>query len=26
MFWNDGHSNGMYQWDTLRETCPCEQC
>lgn len=24
--WSDGHSNGMYQWETLRELCPCEEC
>lgn len=26
IYWNDGHSNGMYQWETLRQLCPCEQC
>ncbi|HKK46864.1 MAG TPA: DUF971 domain-containing protein [Balneolaceae bacterium] len=26
IFWSDGHSNGMYQWDTLRAMCPCEEC
>lgn len=26
IFWNDGHNNGMYQWETLRKLCPCEQC
>lgn len=26
IFWSDGHSNGMYQWETLREMCPCEEC
>jgi DUF971 family protein len=24
--WSDGHNTGMYQWETLRELCPCEQC
>lgn len=24
--WNDGHSSGMYQWETLRDLCPCEEC
>ncbi len=24
--WNDGHNTGMYQWETLRELCPCEEC
>lgn len=24
--WNDGHNTGMYQWDTLRNLCPCEKC
>ena len=26
IFWNDGHSSGIYSWDHLREICPCEQC
>jgi len=26
IFWSDGHSNGMYQWETLRAMCPCEEC
>jgi|SRR5690625_4700143 len=26
IFWSDGHNNGMYQWQTLREMCPCEKC
>lgn len=26
IYWNDGHSNGMYQWETLRELCPCDEC
>jgi DUF971 family protein len=24
--WSDGHDTGMYQWETLRELCPCEEC
>lgn len=24
--WSDGHSNGMYQWETLRDLCPCGGC
>lgn len=24
--WNDGHETGMYQWETLREICPCATC
>lgn len=26
IFWNDGHSDGMYQWETLRSLCPCKEC
>lgn len=26
IYWNDGHSSGMYQWETLRDLCPCEEC
>src|SRR5699024_5010202 len=26
IFWNDGHSDGMYQWNTLRAMCPCKAC
>lgn len=26
IFWSDGHNNGMYQWETLRKLCPCEEC
>lgn len=26
IFWSDGHSNGMYQWETLRKLCPCDAC
>lgn len=25
-YWNDGHNTGMYQWETLRKLCPCEEC
>ena len=24
--WSDGHSTGIYSWETLRELCPCESC
>lgn len=24
--WSDGHNAGMYQWETLRRLCPCEEC
>lgn len=24
--WSDGHSTGIYSFDTLREICPCPQC
>lgn len=26
IFWNDGHNTGMYQWETLRKLCPCDEC
>lgn len=26
IYWSDGHSNGMYQWETLRKLCPCSAC
>lgn len=26
IYWSDGHSNGMYQWETLRKLCPCSEC
>lgn len=26
IYWSDGHSDGMYQWETLRKLCPCEGC
>ena len=25
-FWDDGHSTGIYTWETLRQACPCPQC
>ena len=24
--WSDGHSTGIYSFDTLREICPCSEC
>ena len=24
--WSDGHSTGIYSFETLREICPCPQC
>ncbi|MFL6448442.1 MAG: gamma-butyrobetaine hydroxylase-like domain-containing protein [Bryobacteraceae bacterium] len=26
IFWNDGHSSGIYSFDHLRHICNCEQC
>ena len=26
IFWNDGHSSGIYSFPYLRELCPCSQC
>jgi DUF971 family protein len=26
IFWNDGHSTGIYAFDHLRELCPCAEC
>jgi DUF971 family protein len=26
IFWNDGHSSGLYSFDHLRAICPCEAC
>jgi len=26
IYWNDGHSSGIYSWDHLRGICPCEDC
>ena len=24
--WEDGHNNGIYNWDYLRALCPCRAC
>lgn len=24
--WSDGHSTGIYTWDTLRSLCACAEC
>jgi DUF971 family protein len=26
IYWNDGHSSGIYSWDYLRALCPCAEC
>ena len=26
IFWNDGHSAGIYSFDYLRTLCPCPEC
>ena len=26
IYWNDGHSSGIYSFDYLRSLCPCPQC
>ncbi len=26
IFWNDGHSTGIYSFDHLRKICPCKVC
>ena len=26
VFWNDGHSSGIYSFDYLRSLCPCPEC
>jgi DUF971 family protein len=26
IFWNDGHSTGIYTFDYLRDLCPCADC
>lgn len=26
IYWNDGHSTGIYTFDYLRELCPCADC
>ena len=26
IYWNDGHSSGIYSFDHLRQICPCAVC
>ena len=26
IYWNDGHSSGIYAFDYLRDLCPCAEC
>jgi len=26
IYWNDGHSTGIYTFDYLRELCTCQEC
>jgi DUF971 family protein len=26
VYWNDGHSSGIYSFDHLRRICPCAEC
>jgi DUF971 family protein len=26
IYWNDGHSSGIYSFDHLRKICPCAEC
>lgn len=26
LYWGDGHDTGIYDFDDLREMCPCEVC
>lgn len=26
IFWNDGHSSGIYAFSYLRDLCPCAAC
>jgi DUF971 family protein len=26
IFWNDGHSSGIYAFEFLRSICPCAEC
>lgn len=26
IFWNDGHSSGIYSYRLLRDICPCPEC
>jgi DUF971 family protein len=24
--WKDGHAYGIYDWEYLRDVCPCDEC
>ncbi len=26
IYWNDGHSSGIYSFEFLRALCPCDEC
>jgi DUF971 family protein len=26
IYWNDGHSSGIYSWEHLRKICDCAEC
>ena len=26
VYWNNGHSSGIYSFDRLRKICPCPEC
>ena len=26
LYWNDGHSTGIYSWEVFRRICPCAEC
>ncbi len=26
IWWQDGHSSGIYTFDYLRDLCPCQEC
>ncbi|MFN2502746.1 MAG: DUF971 domain-containing protein [Acidimicrobiales bacterium] len=26
LHWNDGHTTGIYTYETLRSWCPCDEC
>ncbi len=26
LYWNDGHSSGIYSYEHLRQICPCPEC
>jgi|AntRauTorcE11898_2_1112593.scaffolds.fasta_scaffold27920_3 DUF971 family protein len=26
IFWEDGHNQGLWKWQYLREICPCKEC